>query len=151
MRTLSAPLQAAIGNAAPLVQLELIDWAPHYAAVFTGGPTGRTSACLAFDGALVQAYNDVQGHVFARRVPDPTQASWGAWAQITAAANTNGVVCLSRLTDRLRLFWQDATTTQLFYADSLTNGASWTSPAALFDPAAALAGIAADSINSQVF
>lgn len=151
MRSLSAPLQAAIGNAAPLVQLELIDWASHYAPVFTGGPAGRTSACLAFDGALVHAYNDLLGHVYARRVTDPTQASWGAWTQITSASNTSGVICLSKLADRLRVFWQDAATTQLFYADSLTNGASWTAPAALFDPAAALAGIAADGINSQVF
>ena len=151
MRALSPALQAAIGSAEPLVQLELIDWAPHYAAVFSGGPAGRTGAVIAFDGALVQAYSDGAGHLYVRRVADPTQSSWGAWTQITASANSSGLLCLACIGDRLRLFWPDAATTQLFYADSTSNGLSWTAPATLFDPAAPLAGIAADGTGTQVF
>jgi hypothetical protein len=53
MRTLSAALQAAIGSGTPECKVELIDWAPHYSAVFSGGPSGRTDAAIAGDGALV--------------------------------------------------------------------------------------------------
>ncbi len=151
MRALSPALLAAIGQAAPLVMLELIDAAPHYTAVYSGGPAGRTSAALAADGSLAQAYADGAGSIYARRVTDPTQPSWGVWSALTTTASANGALCLARLADRLRLFWQDGAGTQLVYRDSLDNGQSWSAAAFLFDAGAAVAGIAADGANGQVF
>lgn len=151
MRPLSPSLQAAIGQAAPLLMLELIDWAQHYAAVYTGGPSGRTSACLAGDGSLVQAYSDLLGHVYARRVSDPTQASWGAWTALTAAANTSGVVCCANLGSAIAVLWPDAATANLFESASSDNGQTWSTPQLLFDAGGAVQGIAADGLSGQIF
>ena len=153
MRTLSAALQAATmtGTAAPLLKLELLDAVPHYAAVFTGGPTGRHSAVLAADGAVVQAYHDGVQTVYARRVTDPTATSWGAWTVVAASAAPGAGVALARLSDRLRLFWQSGAGTAIQASDSFDNGASWGAPVALFDPGTAVSGLAADWDAGTVF
>ena len=151
MRTLTAALQAAIGSGTRECKVELIDWVPHYRAVYSGGPFGRTDAALAGDGALVQAYNDGAGRVYVRRVLDPTQPSWGSWTLLTGLAATGAGVCLAQLSDRLRLFWQDSATTLIYAADSLDNGGTWSAPASLFDAGGAAAGIGADGASSTVF
>lgn len=155
MRVLPAALTAAVtaGNGTPECRVELIDAAPHYAAVFTGGPSGRHGAAIAADGALVQAYNDGAGpgHIYVRRVGDPTQSSWGAWTALTAAAGAGAGVAVCRLSDRVRVLWQENATTFLDYSDSFDSGVSWSAAAQLFDPGAACSGVAADVSAGIVF
>ena len=152
MRTLSAALQAAVvaGNATPDCRVELIDWAPHYTAVYTNGPQARGSAALALDGSIVQAYNDGAGNVYTRRVTDPTQASWGVWSARTAAAAAGAGVCVAALSDRVRLLWQDSASTQIYGADSFDSGQTWGASTSLFDAGGVCAGVAADSVSTQV-
>jgi hypothetical protein len=154
VRTLSAAVQAAVsaGNGVPDFKVELIDWVPHYAAAFSGGPAGRTGAVIAGDGALVQVYDDGAGQVFVRRVTDPTQVSWPAWLQLTTTARASGEVCLANIGGgTIRVFWQDSGTTNIVTRDSTDNGVTWSAAANLFDAGAAVAGIAADGVATQVF
>lgn len=153
MRTLTPALQAAVagGTAAPAVTLELLDLAPHYAAVFTNGPAGRHGAALAADGAIVQAYHDGQHTIYARRVTDPAAMAWGAWATVAANAASSAGVTVARLSDRLRLLWQDGASTAIQAADSFDDGVSWSAAAPLFDPGATVSGLAADGAVQTIF
>ncbi len=153
MRPLTPELAAAVrqGNAAPLVRLELVDHAPHYAVVYAGGPVGRNDAVLAPDGAVVQAYHDGARTVYARRVADPTAASWGSWAAVATMASSVAGVALARIGGRLRLLWQDAATTGVYAAESTDGGRSWGAATLLFDPAVAACALAADGDANAVF
>jgi len=153
MRPLTPVLAAAVrqGNAAPLVRLELIDHVPHYAVVYAGGPIGRNAAVLAPDGAVVQSYHDGTRTVYARRVADPTAASWGAWTTVATTAAPGAGVALARIGGQLRLLWQDAATTGVYAAESADGGLSWGAATLLFDPAAAVSALAADGDAATVF
>jgi len=153
MRPLTPELAAAVrqGAAAPLVRLELVDHVPHYAVVYAGGPVGRNAAALAPDGAVVQAYHDESRTVYARRVADPTAASWGAWTAVATTAAPGAGVALTRIGGRLRLLWQDTATTGVYAAESTDGGLSWGAATLLFDPAAAVSALAADGDAATVF
>jgi hypothetical protein len=152
VRTLPGPVSAGIAaGATPDVKVELIDWALHYADLFISGPSGRNGAAVAADGTLVQVYNDGAGNIKYRRVADPSQVSWGAFSSLTSTANVSGVVCLAKLSDRLRVLWPDSATTNVVYRDSFDSGVTWSAAANLFDAGAAVAGISADASPNVVF
>ena len=153
MRPLTPELAAMVrqGNAAPLLRLELIDHAPHYAVVYAGGPVGRNDAVLAPDGAVAQAYHDGARTAYARQVADPTGASWGSWAVVAPVASSVAGVAVARIGGRLRLLWQDAMTTGVYAAESTDGGRSWGAATLLFDPVATVCALAADGDAATVF
>lgn len=155
MRALSPALTAAIATpgSVPDLKLELADIWPHFATIGTWASSGPTASAIAPDGSVVSAYvsTSVPQTIYVRRVSDPANAAqWGAWTAISTDGRAQAGVALCVAGSTMRVLWQSSTTTAIKYADSTNSGASWTAPAALFDPAAPCYGLAADGDLSQV-
>ncbi len=143
---------AGVGASRPDVRLEILDTRQHYALL--GGPsanTGRNAALLSQGTDVIQAYCDmgVPGKIYRRRTLAAailTGASWtAAYTLVDSNAFAFAGVALALLSDRIRLYWQDATTFAVRYSESLDDGATWSAAATTFTPGAPCRGLAGDS------
>jgi len=142
---------AGVGASRPDVRLELLDTRQHYALL--GGPsanTGRNAALLSQGTDVIQAYCDmgVPGKIYRRRTLAAailTGASWtAAYTLVDSNAFAFAGVALALLSDRLRLYWQDATTFAVRYIESLDDGATWGAAATAYALGLPCRGIAGD-------
>lgn len=140
-------------SSTPDLRLELADGGAHFAAVYTGASTGPCAACLAPDGSLVVAY--VAGAtVKATRIPDPSVAAqWTAgYTTVSADGRESAGVALCDNGVTVRLLFQQGSSTDIRYCDSLDNGVSWSAPASLFALGKTCYGIGFVDVNfSTVF
>src|SRR5437867_846343 len=84
MRTLSAALQAAIGSGTPECKVELIVWAPHYSAVFSGGLSGRTDSAFAAVGIGADGVSTTVFVLYTATANTYRVAAWtwaGSWSR----------------------------------------------------------------------